>query len=220
MHYATKTGAALAAALLLVLPATGRAQVDGTLSVEAHGGVGIPLGTFADVNDLGPTFGGTLAWHFHPNWAIRGGVDYISLGEEATSDGVLTGPPVDLLYFGGGVEVNFGAPKYQDVPFTFMMNVGAGMMQYSAEEAFYGGQRHPASDLDQSYLAFNGGARVGYQVSPLINLFVQAQAYLILIDEADSQPYVDWVQDQGLSGLDTFETLWVLPVSGGIRLTF
>lgn len=219
MHYATKTGAALAAALLLALPAAGRAQMhDAQFSVQVQGGVGIPLDTFDDINDLGGAVGGTLVWHFHPNWGLRGDVDYIMLNEGETAGGLLIGPPVDLLFLGGGIEVNFDPPKYQDLPFTFAANLGVGAMQYSGDDTF--NPAHPAGALDASYLAFNGGGRVGYQITPMINLFVQAQVYLVLFDEADSQAYTNWASDQGLTGLETFDTLWVLPVTGGIRLSF
>jgi len=219
LHYATKTGAALAAALLLALPGAGRAQTqDATVSVQAQGGLGIPLGTLDDLNDLGGAFGGTLVWHFHPNWGLRGDVDFIKLNEGETEGGLLIGPPVDMMFLGGGIEVNFSPPKYQDLPFTFGANLGVGSMSYDVDETFRAS--HPAGAIDASYLAFNGGGRVGYQLTPMLNLFVQAQVYVVLFDEADSQPYVTWVNGQGLTGLETFDTLWVLPVTGGVRLSF
>lgn len=219
MHYATKTGAALAAALLLALPGVGRAQMyDATVSVQVQGGLGIPLDTFDDINDVGGDVGGTLVWHFHPNWGLRGDVDYIMLNEGETEGGLLVAPPVDMLYLGGGVEVNFSPPKYQDLPFTFGANIGAGAMAYDVDETF--AALHPAGAIDATYLAFNGGGRVGYQITPTINLFVQAQGYLVVFDEADSQAYVAWTGSQGLTGLETFDVLWVMPVTGGIRLSF
>ncbi|MFO7589102.1 MAG: outer membrane beta-barrel protein [Gemmatimonadota bacterium] len=218
MHYATKTGAALAAALLLALPATGRAQVERQFSVDLYAGVGIPLETLEDITDIGGAFGGTLAWHFHPNWAVRGDVDFIKLNEAEAEGGILIGPPIDMVYLGGGVEVNFGPPKYQDLPFTFAANLGAGAMMLKVDDTF--NASHPAGAIDQSYLAFNGGARLGYRLTPYLNLFVQGQLYFILFDEADSLAWVSWANDQGLTGLDSFDTLWVLPITGGVRISF
>lgn len=217
LHYATKTGAALAVALLLAIPGTGTAQVDGTFSVEARGGMAIPVGTMDDLTNWSGTAGGTLAWHFNPYWAIRGDVDWMHLraGDNDLAFNGYASPPMDLLYFGGGIEVNFAKPKYQDVPLTFIMNLGAGVTQMSVDSGWMTNPPHPAGEFDGSYLTFKGGGQVGWQFSPLINAFVSVQGYMILVDEEDTLVFADPV-----AGIETFQTAFVIPVTAGIRLTF
>lgn len=209
MHNAMKARALLAAALLLTLPAAARGQEKGHLSIDGRGGVGIPLGTLKDLTDIGGTFGGTLAYHFHRNWAIRGDVDYIMLDDGADVDGVLLSPPQKLLYVGGGFEVKFNAPKYQELPFTFDVNLGAGAMNMKVDDTFSTG--NPANAFDHTYLAFNGGAKIGYQVTDWLNLFAQGQAYLILVKSGDTVVF---------PGDNEFDHAWVIPVTGGARVNF
>lgn len=216
MHFAKQSRAVLAAAVLLALPAMGQAQVTekNAISVEAHAGVSIPVGTFADINDVGGAYGGTLVWHFLPNWGLRADVDFNLLNDGKADSGVLLGPPVDLTYFGGGIELNFNQPSYQDLPLTFTVNLGAGMTKYNVDETY--APTDPASVLDESYFTLQGGARVGYQLNEYLNLFVQMQTYFIFFDELDSQAYYNPVE-----GIDSsFNELWLIPVTAGLRVTF
>jgi len=215
LHYATKTGAALAAALLLAIPGTGIAQVDGTFSVEARGGAAVPVGTMNDLTEWSGTAGGTLAWHFNPYWALRGDVDWMHLrsGENDLAYNGIASPPMDLLFFGGGIEVNFARPKYQDVPLTFVANLGAGATKMSTDSNWLPG--HPAADFDGTYLTFKGGGQVGWQFSPLINAFVSVQGFMILLNEDDTSVFED-----ELAGIDAFQTAFVIPITAGVRLTF
>jgi hypothetical protein len=212
LQYATKTSALLAIALLIAAPAA-NAQEAGQISLEGHAGVGIPAGQMWDLTDPSGSFGGTLAWHFHPNWALRGDFDAILLNDGKDEFDVILSPPMDLIYFGGGFEVNFGRPIWQDVPFTFSVNVGAGVMSMNVDETFDAG--HPAAAFDERYFTLNGGARLGYQVSNRLNIFAQGQSYLIIADENDTQVFMDPV-----AGIEPFDTAWVVPVTAGVRLTF
>jgi len=220
LHKARKTRVLLAALLVFGLPAGAVAQVAGTVSVDAHGGVALPLGTLNDLTTVGGAFGGGLAFHFHPNWAIRGDVSLSKLDNEFSEDGLtLLSPPVDLLYFGGGLEVNFTAPLYQDLPLTFAANLGAGVTTFDVDETF--DSSHPANGIDESYLTFTGGGQIGlivYRGSSLdLNLFVKAQPSLILTDSTDMLAYA-----ASLAVIDEepFDHVWVLPLTGGVRLTF
>lgn len=217
MHNARKTRVLLAALLVFGLPAGAAAQVAGTVSVEGHGGVAFPLGTLGDLTTTGGGFGAGLAVHFHPNWAVRGDVALIKLDNKFSDDGLtLLSPPVDMLYFGGGLEVNFTAPLYQDLPLTFAANLGAGWTNIDVDETWQSG--HPANGIDDGYLTFTGGGQVGmivYRGSSMnLNLFVKAQPYLILTDSTDMLPYAMLLEAEPI------DHLWVLPLTAGVRLTF
>jgi len=213
LHNATKYGVILGLLVGFALPGAALGQATGKVSVEGRGGVGLPVASMADITDLGGAFGGSLLWNFHPNWALRGDVDYIMLDDGEDSFGVTASPPMNLLFFGGSVEVNFNSPKYQDLPFTFTAHVGAGAMQMKVDETFDPG--HPAAAFDQTYPAFQGGARIGYQIKDWINVFVNGTVYFIIMDSNDTLVF-DAVSPE----VDNFDTGWVVPVTAGVRLTF
>ena len=208
MHNATKYGVLLAVLAVFAIPTAGLTQpAMGKVSVDLRGGVAIPAGNMATITDVGGTFGASAMWNFHPNWAIRADFDYMGLNKGEDSFGVLISPPQDLMFFGGSVEVNFNEPRYQDMPFTFMLNAGAGIMQMKVDDTYDAG--HPANGFDESYLAFQGGAKIGYQITQWINVFVSGTAYFILMDAADT-PVFGFAFNNG----------WVIPVTAGVRLSF
>lgn len=217
MHYARKTRVLLAALLVFGVPAGAAAQVAGTVSAEGHAGLAIPMGTLGDVTSTGGAFAGGLAIHFHRNWAVRGDVMLMKLDKGRDEDGTtLLSPPVDLLYFGGGLEVNFSAPLYQDLPLTFAANVGAGWTNVDVDETF--DSEHPANDIDDGYLTLTGGGQIGIRVHRSsamdVHLFVKAQPKLILTDASDLLPYAT------VLGIEPFDHVWLIPLTGGVRLTF
>lgn len=208
MHNATKYGVLLAVLALFALPEPGTAQpATGKVSVDLRGGVAIPAGNMNNISDLGGLAGASAMWNFDPNWAIRADFDYILLNEDRDSFGNLISPPIDLMFFGGSFEVNFNGPKYQTMPLTFMLNLGAGAMKMKVDDTF--DASHPANGFDNTYLTFQGGAKVGYQVQPWINIFVNGSVYFMLIDSADT----------GVFGYN-FDNGWVIPITAGVRLTF
>lgn len=216
MHYARKTRVLLAALLVFGLPATVTAQST-EFSVDLHGGLSDPVGTLGDMTTVGGAYGAGLVWHFHEHVAIRG--DYVVnlLDNKLDEDsGLLLSPPLTLTHLGGAVELNFGSPKYQDLPMTFAFSIGAGVTNFDVDETF--SSVHPANGIDESYLTFTFGGQVGYQVirqgSARMNIFFKAQPHLMLVDSADMLPFSQ------LLGADPFDSLWVVPLTFGARITF
>lgn len=218
MHYARKTRVLLAALLVFGLPAGASAQVAGTVSVEGHGGLAVPLGTLGDLTSTGGTFGGGLAVHLTPNVALRGDVMLIKVDNGRDDSGTLLSPPVDFLYYGGGIELNFNAPLYQDLPLSFAANLEAGWTNMDVDETFDGPAEHPAENIDQGYLTFSGGGMVGFRVYRSAdmdaNVFVRAQPSLILTDSNDMVPYGTLLE------VEPFDHVWLMPLTAGVRLTF
>jgi hypothetical protein len=218
LHYARKTRVLLASLLVLGLPAGAAAQVSGNFSVDLHGGLAFPTGTFGDLTSTGFAYGGGLAFHFHPNVALRGDIMLITVDNGTNNEDppLLLSPPVDLMYYGGGLEVNFNSPLYQDLPLTFGVNLEAGWTNFDVDETY--SPSHPANGIDQGYLTFSFGGQVGYTAyrsgSMVLNLFVKGQPYLILTDSADMTPY------STNFGTEPIDHVWVIPVTGGVRLTF
>lgn len=209
MHNATKYGVLLALVASFGVPSAVQGQSIGKLGVDTRVGVALPAGTMADLTDVGGIAGGSLAWNFTPNWTLRGDFNYMRLDDGADDLGITLSPPMDLMFFGGSVEVNFNAPRLQDLPLTFSVNVGGGVMNMKVDNSFDPG--HPANGFDQWYPTVQGGAQIGYQVSDLINIFVRGDAYLILIESGDTAVFpLD----------DTFDHGWVIPLTAGVRFTF
>lgn len=220
MHYARKTRVLLAALLVFGLPAGAAAQVSGTVSVDANAGLSIPLGTLGDLTSTGGAYGGGLAFHFTPNVALRGDVLLIKLDNGRSEGGTLLSPPVDMLYYGGGLELNFNAPLYQDLPLTFGANLEAGWTNIDVDETF--APTNQANGLDQGYLTFSFGGQIGYTVyrgsSVDLNVFVKGQSYLILTDSNDMATYYGGALT--LLGEEPIDHVWVLPLTAGVRATF
>ena len=214
MHNATKYGVLLAVLAMFAVPATGLTQpATGKISVDLRGGVAIPVGDMAKITDVGGLAGASLLWNFTPNWALRADFDYMKLDDGTDDFGVVLSPPMDLMFFGGSFEVNFNGPRLQSHPITFMLNVGAGAMNMKVDDTFDAG--HPANVFDHTYLAFQGGMKIGYQLKPWINIFVNGTAYFMIMDSNDTLVFVD--PDAGVTN---FDTGWVIPVTAGVRLTF
>ena len=215
LHFARKTRVLLAGLLVFGLPATAIAQ-SSDFSVDVHGGLSVPLGSLDDLTSSGGAYGAGLAWHFSPNVSVRGDFLMNKLDNGLAESGLLLSPPVDLTYFGGGVEVNFNSPLYQDTPMTFNFNVGAGVTNINVDETF--SATNPANGIDSGYFTLTAGAQIGYQVvrtgGTKLNVFVKVHSYLILVDSADMLPY------SGLLGSDPIDSMWVLPLTMGARVSF
>lgn len=215
MHFARKTRVLLAGLLVFGLPATAAAQ-SSDFSVDLHGGLAVPVGVLGDLTTNGGTYGAGLAWHFNPHVAVRADFLINKLDNGLSDAGLLLSPPVDLTFFGGGVEVNFGSPLYQDVPLTFVVNVGGGVTNFDVDETF--STIHPANGIDENYFTLTFGGQVGFQAvrtgSVKLNIFFKAQSYLILVESFDMLPY-----SQSL-GTDPIESMWVIPLTLGARISF
>lgn len=207
MQYATKLGALLTAgALVAALPRPAAAQPM-KFDIDGYGGVAVPAGALGDIADVGGTVGGGLAWRFAKHFALRGDVEY-SLLTDVEQGGFQVYGPMDLLHFNGGFEVNFAPPAYQDNPFTFSMNIGAGATRMESDATSF----VPA--FEATYLTFNGGAKLGYQVHEHVNLFFRGTAYLIVTDEAETAVFTGTPV-----AVDAFGTAWSFPLTGGVRIT-
>lgn len=215
MHFARKTRVLLAGLLVFGLPAAATAQ-SSDVSVDLHGGLSVPVGVLGDLTTTGGAYGAGLAWHFSPHVAVRADFLVNKLDKGLSDSGLLLSPPVDLTFFGGGVEVNFGSPKYQDEAFTFVVNVGGGVTNFDVDETFSG--ISPANGIDESYFTVTFGGQIGYQAvrqgSTKLNVFFKVQPNVILVDSADMLPLSQ------LLGVDPIDSMWVIPLTLGARVSF
>jgi hypothetical protein len=215
LHFARKTRVLLAGLLVFGLPAAATAQ-SSDVSVDLHGGLSVPVGVLGDLTTSGGVYGAGLAWHFSPHVAVRADFLVNKLDKGLSDTGLLLSPPVDLTFFGGGVEANFRSPVYQDQPLTFVVNVGGGVTNFDVDETFSG--VNPANGIDESYFTVTAGGQLGYQAvkqgSTKLNVFFKVQSYLILVDSADMLPLSQ------LLGVDPIDSMWVIPLTLGARISF
>lgn len=180
------------------------AQEGGDLTFEAQGGVAIPAGALADIADVGATVGGSVGYQFHPNFGWRAGVEGIWLNDTRDAADVMPSPAMDIVHFMTGPEVVFPRPSYQDLPMTFRMFVAGGGATVNAVGS--------GVSFDHTYFVFSFGGAAGYQLSEVVNIFVDGRGYLFLFDEQDTLVFADrspFVQP--------FAEGWVAPLTLGIR---
>lgn len=199
---------ALAAGVLFLASAqSARAQ---RISAEARGGVALHSGELNDLVKVGGTLGLGVAYHYHPNFAVRVDAQVDLLAGERLDSGA-TAPDMKLWRLTGGLEAIIPRPQYQDVPFTLALHVGAGATRFEVDEFVVLGETR---DLSEIYPTLNAGASLGYEFSRNVNAFVSGQAYLMFADEQDTEIF------DGLSSeVQSFDLSWSFPLSFGVRVT-
>lgn len=202
----------LSALLLLAVARPAVAQeVELPVTVDPRVGVGFPVGDLADTHDVGFAGGVGVAYKVHPHIAIRGDFDLLVLDEESPEVGVVLAPPLTMSHFYGGVEFDFAPPKEQSIPLTLRWSFGAGGTSMSASRDFPDDRD---VDFSATYVNVNSGMKIGYPISPRLNLFVAGQAFLTFADRAEMAELVK------RTDREPFGTVWSVPVTLGAQFSF
>lgn len=193
---------ACAACLALLLPAQVRAQV-GTavsvarnLSVEGRAGYAVPGGKLADVEDGGFTAGLGVSYRIADRIRVRADGDLETLLGKVQPSLLTSYSDLKLWHYGAGVDVELLRPIL--IPWRITAGVGAGATTFDFDQA----------TSTSTYLTTSGFARVGYSPLPLVDLFVQARAYLMFTSP----------EDFTAMGADIGDTTWSFPLQGGVAL--
>lgn len=206
----------LVAVTLLIAPIALEAQDDagpeaGTVSVDARGGLAIPIADLDEIAQTGASFGGGVAIHLTRQVALRADAEYQLLSGDRTP------PPEDLLFADvtslvvtGGMEVHFLDPGTR---WTGALSLGAGISTFDTDDTTDDGASAPV-DLDNlTNLAFRGGTKLGYQVTERLDLYLEPAVYLVVFDREDTQPF------GAVSGhVSAFDVGWTIPLQAGVRL--
>lgn len=177
----------------------------GRTIVEARAGAAFPVGELADIADLGPSFGGGVAYFVHPNIALAGDVQVSLLGASGEDPfGVVRTTGVDLAHFGAGILLDFPRPAFQEVPLTFRVRLLNGFTAMSASDV--------GLDFSETYYTLNGGARVGYRISPRVELFVGSDVYVVLTDSADTVAFF-----RGPNPVEPMDVALSIPITLGVK---
>lgn len=214
-----KTLAVAVAVALAVVPSPVFAQDDGEaaqFSVEARSGFSFPAGELKSLVDPGPTIGGGLGYDFHPNFGVRADVDVGFLQEDHDLAGQAL-PPMTALHLNGGLQVTFDRPDFQDFPLTTTLNLGLGLTRLSVDDSFTNGVSAAYNDFTHTYFSVNGGLKLGWDVSEMVNVFASGTSHLVFMHDQDTRVLTE---DPNLAlAAEPFETTWIFPVSLGARVT-
>lgn len=203
--------ACVPAALALIV-AAGGAAAQSSLKVEPRVGVAIPLGDLKDISEAGFAVGGSGSWFFHENIAIRADLVAELLNDRIDPFGIVPAPPLTLIHFTGGFEIDFAPPSNQGQPISFRIHGGGGATRVSGSAEYTDGS---SVDFSETYLSVVGGAAIGYRVTPRIEVFADGSAYLVLFDDEDTEVFAE----RSLQ-VETFSEGWSFPVTAGVRLAF
>lgn len=172
----------IAVAAIAMFPVASMAQERG-VSFEIRGGLNVPTFDIADVADAGPSFGGGINIPLNEKWGIRGGMD--AGFHDADADGDVT---ITVIHWIAGLEYRY-LPDSN--PWLVAVNLGAGAMMFDIE------------DGDSfTYPAINVGGRLGYAVSPMVDLFASIQGDIAFSDEDEV----------------TTDNAWVWPLAVGVEI--
>lgn len=199
-------------ALTLAVARPAAAQDDaGQISVDPRAGVGFPVGDLAETHQAGFSGGLGVAYKFHPNIAARGDFDITVLDDESPRFGVVLAPTLTMTHFNGGLEFDFPRPEWQNFPLSFRWNIGAGGTSMSASRDF---PDEVDIDFSATYPSVNSGVKVGYAVTPSVDIFVGGQMYLTFADEEEMVELVK------RAGIQPFGNVWSAPVTLGVKASF
>lgn len=216
--------AASAALLLSAAPRALSGQADpavgpqpGGFGFDAGAGVALPAGELTDVVDPGASLGGGASYFLDRHFGFWGQVD-VQFLSGATDDFGNTFPDMQMLHAGVGGELNlFGGYDLRDdpdpTPVTTTLRLGLGLSSIDTPETADGGGPAPF-EFDHTYPSVQGGATVGYQVTPRVNVVVESTPYLIIVDRADTRVFSDHSPQA-----DVFDVAWSVPLHAGIRIT-
>lgn len=209
--------AAGAAVLALTMGIADADAQESPWTVEARGGVAIPVDDLNDFLDPGGTVGIGASYQLNPRLALRVDGDLALLQGDDAPDGASL-PDMDIWHLGGGIEGQITSPVS---PWNITANVGAGASILDSD-SFAQPVVNPvtgetADGFTETYFSANGGITVGYELSPQFSVVGGGQAYLIVTDDDDTAIFGQLTPEADPEG---FDTAWNFPLHAGFRIHF
>jgi hypothetical protein len=186
----TRTGTVLMSGLMLLgIASTAQAQwAERRLSVEARGGFNVPTFDISDAVDAGPSVGLGAAVQFAPKLWLMGDVD---LGFHSGADLAGGGEAPDVKVYHYVAKLGYELLSAGQSPWSVIVNAGAGALTFDVDGAG-----------SKTYPAINVGAKIGYRLSPRVQLLLSPQGDIAFTDN----------EDVGTSNA------WVWPFTAGVRI--
>jgi hypothetical protein len=185
-----RIGTAMISGLMLLgIASTAQAQwAERRVSVEARGGFNVPTFDISDAVDAGPSFGVGAAVQFAPKLWLMGDVD---LGFHSGADLAGGGEAPDVKVYHYVAKLGYELLSEGQSPWSVIVNAGAGALTFDVDGAG-----------SNTYPAINVGAKIGYRLSPRVQLLLSPQGDIAFTDE----------EDVGTSNA------WVWPFTAGVRI--
>ena len=180
---------------------------------RARSGKGpIPSGDLSDVADVGPSVGIGFGYRLTDRLTVRldGDADILS-GLDASGSGP-EGPDVTIYHYGAGLQ--YALLDTTSQRWTIDLQLGVGASTFDVDEFSLSGE---TVDFDETYFTANGGAQIGYDVTPSVSVFGRGQAYLVFTDEDDTAAFSAFSPDADPAG---FDTALSIPLSVGVAIRF
>jgi hypothetical protein len=186
----TRTGTVLLSGLILLgIASIVQAQsVERRVSIEARGGFNVPTFDISDAVDAGPSVGLGAAVQFAPKLWLMGDVD---LGFHSGADLAGGGEAPDVKVYHYVAKLGYELLSEGQSPWSVIVNAGAGALTFDADGAG-----------SNTYPAINVGAKIGYRLSPRVQLLLSPQGDIALTDD----------EEVGTSNA------WVWPFTAGVRI--
>lgn len=197
-------GAAVHIGVAVLLLASGATPASGQqgIAFEGRAGLAVPAGDLGDTHDAGFAAGLGLGFDVGSRVALTADAELGAFGEGSTSaGGGGQGPAADLKlwHLTGGVELQLLDPTM--TYWTLAVHGGGGITAFDPDP----GEGH-------TYGTGRAGLSLGYRFSPEASFFADLRAYALFVDEADFQDTTSFDVRGG--------TLWTVPITAGLRLSF
>jgi hypothetical protein len=190
MMSSIRTGTVLISTLVLLgIASTAEAQsAERRISIEARSGLNVPTFDISDAVDAGPSIGLGAAVRFAPKLWLMGDVD---LGFHSGANRAGGGEVPDVNVYHYIAKLGYELLSEGQSPWSVIVNAGAGAVTFDVDGA--GADTYPA---------INVGAKIGYRVSPRVQLLLSPQGDIAFSDD----------QVVGTSNA------WVWPFTAGVRV--
>ena len=153
---------------------------------EARGGGVVPTFDIADVATSGSAFGATIGFQANPRWVLMGEFDYGMHEDEATGT-------VDINTSHYMAKVGYSLTGPRERGWEAAVNLGAGAVGFDI-----------GGSTSYTYFAINAGAKLAYNMNPMLALVVSPQGDIVFSKEEE---------------LGTTNA-WVWPFTVGLRVKF
>lgn len=192
------------------------------LTVDARGGIAVPVGDLGDLTDVGPTVGLGIAYRVAPRVSIRvdGDLDFYSGADfSAVSAEQTAAPDMTLWHYSAGVEYDFTRPGTQGWQLT--ANVGLGATIFDTDPFVEEPVENPETgqieaDFNETYFTANGGLKLGYSVHERVSVYGGAQWYMSFTDETDTAVFAALSPTEAKA----FDMAHSVPLTLGVELKF
>lgn len=209
----TRAVAAGTLALLVAVPAKSVAQEPGTIGVSGQAGLGVPLGSLADVSEVGPAFRFGTDLALSDGFALQGLIGAEVLPGVTGRGG--EGPTVRLFRLTVGPSLSL-VRSPAPTGFGLAVRGGLGATLFTAGRSLVGtGSRVRIIDFTEVYPGLDGGFSAQYSLSSSVGLHLDAGLSVSFADEEDTEGFAFLDPE-----VEPFSTLVSVPLTAGIRLSF